>query len=156
MSRMSPEQTVLAFAFEARSLVADLNAALAEVFRPVGLTCVQAEALLALADLGTATLKQLGSHLVAESGHPSRLVSRLVADGLVTREPSRTDARAVSLALTDHGRVLAEAARAARAPLIEEVARAYGGRVSEGASLIRELRGHLSLPVHPPTGRNER
>lgn len=150
MSHASAEVDVLAFAFEARSFVADLNAALAEVFRPIGLTCVQAEALLALGHLGPTTLKELGEHLVAESGHPSRLISRLVADGLVAREVSARDARAVTLTLTDRGQACAEAAREARAPLIDEVACAYAGRLAAGARLMSELRRHLARPGAAP------
>ena len=56
---------VLAFSFEVKSLVTELNAALATLFRPLGLTCVQAEAIMALDDLGPVTLKQLAAHLVA-------------------------------------------------------------------------------------------
>lgn len=144
MSHESRESAVLAFSFEVKSLVVELNAALAALFRPLGLTCVQAEALMALDDLGRVTLKQLAAHLVAESGHPSRLVSRLVAERLITRTASDTDGRAIVLELTERGRNLAALARAARAPLLTEFSQRYGGRLDDAGDLIRSLRLTLS------------
>jgi|GEM_PF-1769458 len=136
--------TVLAFAFEIRSLVTELNTSLTALFRPLGLTCVQAEALMALDDLGRATLKELAANLVAESGHPSRLVSRLVDEGLVTRTASRVDGRALVLELTERGRELAERARTARAPLLHAFAQRYGDRLGEANELLRDLRTVLA------------
>ena len=135
---------VLAFSFEVKSLVTELNAALAALFRPLGLTCVQAEALMALDDLGPVTLKQLAAHLVAESGHPSRLVSRLVENGLVVRAGSQSDGRAVVLELTEEGAQRAAQARAARAPLLADFARRYGVRLETATALIRDLRDNLA------------
>lgn len=144
---MSCEQgavAVLAFSFEVKSLVTELNAALAALFRPLGLTCVQAEAIMALDDLGPVTLKQLAAHLVAESGHPSRLVSRLVENGLVVRTGSDRDGRAVVLELTEEGTQLAAQARAARAPLLADFAQHYGTRLDTATTLIRDLRHDLA------------
>jgi DNA-binding MarR family transcriptional regulator len=144
MSHESDAAAVLAFSFEVKSLVTELNAALAALFRPLGLTCVQAEALMALADLGPVTLKQLAEHLVAESGHPSRLVSRLVESGLVRRTGSESDGRAVVLELTAQGARFAARARAARAPLLAEFAQRHGARLDTATTLIRDLRHDLA------------
>ncbi|PWB98388.1 MarR family transcriptional regulator [Salinibacterium hongtaonis] len=144
MSRTSCEDAVLAFSFQLKSLTTELNAALAVLFRPLGLSCVQAEALMALDALGPVSLKELAAHLVAESGHPSRLVSRLVTDGLVVRTGSSTDGRAVVLELTEHGRELAGKAREARRPLVNDFARTHGARLAETAELLRELRAELT------------
>ncbi|MDF2555594.1 MAG: MarR family transcriptional regulator [Microbacterium sp.] len=144
MSHESSGAAVLAFSFEVKSLVTELNAALAALFRPLGLTCVQAEALMALDDLGPVTLKQLAAHLVAESGHPSRLVSRLVENGLVVRTGSESDGRAVVLTLTPAGERLAEQARAAREPLLADFAQHYGARLGAATTLIRDLRHDLT------------
>ncbi|GAA3589309.1 hypothetical protein GCM10022198_11450 [Klugiella xanthotipulae] len=135
---------MLAFAFELKSLATELNSALAARFRPLGLTGVQAEAIIALDSLGPVTLKELATHLVAESGHPSRLVSRLVDDGLVARTVSPSDGRAVVLKLTQHGRDLAARAREARQPLVEEFAHACDSRLSEAVDLLRQLRRTLA------------
>lgn len=144
MSRTSDVGAVLAFSFEVKSLVNELNAVLTALFRPLGLTCVQAEALMALGELGPATLKQLSEHLVAESGHPSRLVSRLVDDGLVARGASESDGRAVILTLTDRGQDLASQARQAREPLLAEFTQRYDHRLNETTELIGELRSALA------------
>ncbi|GAA4064997.1 MULTISPECIES: MarR family winged helix-turn-helix transcriptional regulator [Microbacterium] len=144
MSHESGAAAVLAFSFEVKSLVTELNAALATLFRPLGLTCVQAEAIMALDDLGPVTLKQLAAHLVAESGHPSRLVSRLVENGLVARTGSEKDGRAVVLELTGPGALLAAQARAARAPLLADFAEHYGARLDTVTTLIRDLRHDLA------------
>ncbi|WOQ15788.1 MarR family winged helix-turn-helix transcriptional regulator [Raineyella sp. W15-4] len=144
MSHDSSEASVLAFSFEVRSLVTELNGALTTLFRPLGLTCVQAEALMALGQLGPVTLKRLGDHLVAESGHPSRLVSKLVADGLVARRASESDGRAVVLELTSRGRDLAARAREARAPLLIEFSARFGGRLDQAIGVLRDVRSALT------------
>lgn len=81
---------------------------LAQQLRPLGLTPSQAEVLRVLADHAPLTLNGLGSLLVCESGSsPSRLVDRVVAQGLVNRRPGTTDGREVELTLTSEGTRLA-------------------------------------------------
>ena len=81
---------------------------LAHQLRPLGLTPSQAEVLRVLADHAPLTLNGLGSLLVCESGSsPSRLVDRIVAQGLVNRRPGTTDGREVELTLTAEGERLA-------------------------------------------------
>ncbi|WCC80371.1 winged helix DNA-binding protein [Cutibacterium equinum] len=96
-----------------------------------------------LAELGPVPLKELAGCLVAESGHPSRLVSRLVDLGYVTRSASADDGRAVILTLTEKGASLAAAAAEVRAPLLAAIAEGYGDRLAEATTLLRELRGEL-------------
>lgn len=144
---MSHKEEVVALAFELRSFVSDLNIALAERFRPLGLTCTQAEALLALEQIQPASLKELAEHLVAESGHPSRLVSRLVTDGLIDRKPSEQDGRAVLLSLTEEGRALARQADEARMPLVENIASHHGTDMGDTVAVLRSLRASLSSAV---------
>ena len=143
MSRDSEVEDALAFAFEVRSFVAELNAAMTALFRPLGLTCVRAEVLIVLAELGPVSLRALSEHLVAESGHPSRLVSRLVADGLVLRAPSTDDGREVVLQLTERGRRLARQAREIRRPLLEEVSRRLSDELGRGVGIVRDARDVL-------------
>lgn len=143
MSSKSVDGSVLEFVFEVKSMIAELNPVLTRTFRELGLTCVQADALMALERLGPVTLKELATHLVAESGHPSRLISRLDADGLVMRETAPEDGRAVLITLTARGAELAAAARVARAPLLAEFAQRFtGGRLDDATALVREVR-HL-------------
>ena len=81
---------------------------LAQQLRPLGLTPSQAEVLRVLADHAPLTLSGLGSLLVCESGSsPSRLVDRVVAQGLVNRRPGTADGREVELTLTPEGERLA-------------------------------------------------
>jgi len=111
-------------AFELKRVVTEYNAAFAAHLRPIGLTTLQAEALIALDDLGPVRLKQLATHLVAESGHPSRLVSRLERDGLATRGSGSGDA--VLIRLTARGTQLAGQSRTIRDRLTGALADALG------------------------------
>ena len=85
---------------------------LSQQLRPLGLTPSQAEVLRLIQDHGPTTLREIGRLLVCESGtSPSRLVARVVSQGLVDRRPSKTDRREIQLTLTDAGlRVCAEIA----------------------------------------------
>lgn len=80
---------------------------LAAELRPLGITPSQAEVLRVLRDHGPLTLNALGGLLVCETGNsPSRLVDRLVAQGLVKRGVDKVDRRYLALSLTTQGRAL--------------------------------------------------
>jgi DNA-binding MarR family transcriptional regulator len=80
------------------------NRLLAAELRPLGVTPSQAEVLRVLGDHGPLTLIALGELLVCETGNsPSRLVDRLVAQGLVRRDIDPEDRRYVMLSLTTDG-----------------------------------------------------
>src|SRR3954451_18263885 len=79
----------------------------AEALRPLGSPPSQAKVLRVLKEHEPLSLIALGDLLVCETGSPSRLVQRLVEDGLVERIPSSTDKRMVTLTLTDRGREVA-------------------------------------------------
>lgn len=80
-----------------------VNAAL----RPIGLTAAQAEVLLVLAAAEPLSLGDLGGLLVAEGGHPSRLVDRMVGAGWIERTSAADDRRRLELRLTPLGHGLA-------------------------------------------------
>jgi MarR family transcriptional regulator, organic hydroperoxide resistance regulator len=83
------------------------NRLLAAELRPLGITPSQAEVLRVLRDHGPLTLNALGGLLVCETGNsPSRLVERLVAQGLVKRSIDSVDRRYLALSLTTQGRAL--------------------------------------------------
>jgi MarR family transcriptional regulator, organic hydroperoxide resistance regulator len=83
------------------------NRLLAAELRPLGITPSQAEVLRVLRDHGPLTLNALGGLLVCETGNsPSRLVDRLVAQGLVKRGIDKVDRRYLALSLTPQGRAL--------------------------------------------------
>ena len=90
-----------------------------EAMRPLGLTAAQADALSVIAQTGPITLKDLGGLLIAEAGHPSRLVDRLVEAGLVDRAPAAGDRRRVILSATTAGKRLNRRVVAARSQLLE-------------------------------------
>ena len=143
-SKVEPDVSdAIDFAYELKALVPSLNAALTEVFHPIGLSCVQADALMALEERQPVTLSGLAQYLVAESGHPSRLISRLEAMGLVRRESSPHDGRASVLTLTDEGAAKAAAARRARAPLAQELASRHGEALRRITAELRMLRAEL-------------
>ena len=80
------------------------NRLLAAELRPLGVTPSQAEVLRMLGDHGPLTLTALGELLVCETGNsPSRLVDRLVAQGLIRRDVDPGDRRYVMLSLTTSG-----------------------------------------------------
>ena len=111
-----------------------------EAMQPLGLTGAQADALSVIAAAGPLSLKDLGGLLIAEAGHPSRLVDRLVEAGLVERREGRGDRRSVELSLTAKGRRLEKRAAAARAQLIEAGRALIGERDLEQAlTVLRDL-----------------
>jgi len=83
------------------------NRLFGDALQSLHLTPSQAEVLSVLQDHEPLSLIALGDLLVCETGSPSRLVQRLVEDGLVERIPSSTDKRMVTLTLTEAGREMA-------------------------------------------------
>jgi DNA-binding MarR family transcriptional regulator len=83
--------------------------------------------------------------LVAEAGHPSRLVDRLVEAGLVERRTAGEDRRRVELALTAKGRRLERRAVAVRGEVMDFARAIIGDRDIEPVlELLREFVGHTA------------
>jgi len=122
-----------------RAGMREMNAALADL----GLTAPQAEALAVLAQAGPLSLNQLGGLLIAEGGHPSRLVDRLVSAGWVARQEAAEDRRRVTLQLTAAGARLHAQAVQRTAPVFARLAeRLHGEDVAAAcAALAASLRG---------------
>src|SRR3954469_17731344 len=111
-----------------------------EAMRPLGVTAAQADALLVIARAGPLSLKDLGDLLIAEAGHPSRLVDRLVEAGLVERRAAGEDRRRVELSLTAKGRRLAKRAQEVREGILEVARELVGERDLQPAlDLLRDL-----------------
>ena len=111
-----------------------------EAMRPLGLSAAQADAVAVIAQTEPLSLKELGGLLIAESGHPSRLVDRLVDAGVVERRPDEQDRRQVVLHLTERGRRLSAEVAEARAELFALAESLLGGRdVSATVELLREM-----------------
>jgi DNA-binding MarR family transcriptional regulator len=112
---------------------------LADLLQPAGLTPAQAEVIAVLRDAdGPLTVRELGDRLVCEGGSPSRLVSSVVAAGLIERGERAGDRRAVVLSLTPAGRRAAREVAAAERELYEWLGGALSER--ETAALVRGLR----------------
>ncbi len=84
----------------------DIERRINEAMQPMGLTSAQADAIQVIAQKQPLSLKELGGLLIAEAGHPSRLVDHLVEAGLVERRVAAGDRRRVELSLTAAGRRL--------------------------------------------------
>jgi MarR family transcriptional regulator, organic hydroperoxide resistance regulator len=97
----------------------ELERRMNDAMRPLGLTAAQADALVVIAQAEPLSLKELGELLIAEAGHPSRLVDRLVEAGFVQRTPAGDDRRRVVLLLSAHGRKLVKRVLAAREEVLE-------------------------------------
>lgn len=80
------------------------NRLLNDLLKGIDLTASQAEVLRTLHDRKGISLKELGQLLICESGSPSRLVDRLVRDGLVEKIAHEKDSRYVTLELTQAGK----------------------------------------------------
>jgi DNA-binding MarR family transcriptional regulator len=107
-----------------RAGMREMNAALADL----GLTAPQAEALAVLAQAGPLSLNQLGGLLIAEGGHPSRLVDRLVQAGWVVRQEATDDRRRVTLRLTAAGAQLHAQAIQRTAPVFARLTERLEGQ----------------------------
>jgi MarR family transcriptional regulator, organic hydroperoxide resistance regulator len=117
-----------------------------EVMQPLGLTGAQADAIAVLAQAGPLSLKELGELLIAEAGHPSRLVDRLVAAGLVDRRPADDDRRRIELSLTANGRSLEKQIQRARADLFALARSLIGDRdLQPVLDFLRDLTQYSSF-----------
>lgn len=92
----------------------ELERRMNDAVRPLGLTGAQADALVVIGQAEPLSLRELGELLIAEAGHPSRLVDRLVEAGLVERRPAAGDRRRIELSLSRRGRSLGKRVLEAR------------------------------------------
>jgi MarR family transcriptional regulator, organic hydroperoxide resistance regulator len=97
----------------------ELERRMNDAMRPLGLSAAQADALAVIGQAEPLSLKDLGELLIAEAGHPSRLVDRLVEAGLVERRPAADDRRRVVLSLSARGRRLLRRVLAAREEVLD-------------------------------------
>ncbi|MEV6411852.1 MarR family transcriptional regulator [Kribbella sp. NPDC051718] len=119
------------------------NRLLAAELRPLGITPSQAEVLRVLRDHGPLTLSALGGLLVCETGNsPSRLVDRLVAQGLVQRDTDPDDRRYLALSLTAEGKSLSKRIDAVEEKLHAGIDHLVAGQpVAETITTLRAMAG---------------
>jgi MarR family transcriptional regulator, organic hydroperoxide resistance regulator len=111
-----------------------------DAMRPLGLTGAQADALTVIRQTQPISLKDLGDLLIAEAGHPSRLVDRLVESGWVERREAKDDRRRVVLSLTPAGRELEGQAAETRQQLLDLGHATIGDRdVQAATDVLRDL-----------------
>jgi DNA-binding MarR family transcriptional regulator len=129
------------------------RATAAGLLRELGLYPGQELLLMQLWDRDRQTSGELVRALNLDASTVTRMVIRLEEQGIVRREPSPMDGRAVIVALTDRGKQLAEAVRTAWAEL-ERITTAGMSRRERDDLLvaIRRLVGDLAsaAPNSPP------
>ena len=123
-----------------KALQRELERGSNELMKPLGLTGPQADALVVIGQAQPVALKDLGRLLIAEAGHPSRLVDRLVEAGLVERRAAEDDRRRLELELTRAGRRLARRVEKARQDLFD-ASRPHVDekRVAAATAVLRQL-----------------
>jgi MarR family transcriptional regulator, organic hydroperoxide resistance regulator len=128
------------FALLVKAIQRELERRVNDAMRPLGLTGPQADALVVIGQAQPLSLKELGDLLIAEAGHPSRLVDRLVEAGLVERLAAGDDRRRVELSLTARGRRLEKRVLAARESVFELARELLGDRdLGPALELMRDL-----------------
>jgi len=128
------------FALSVKAIERELTQRINEAMQPLGITAAQADALVVIAQAEPVSLKELGELLIAEGGHPSRLVDRLVESGLVQRRPAKDDKRRHELSLTARGRRLEKRVAAARQGIMDLARQLVPeGDVESAMKVLREL-----------------
>jgi DNA-binding MarR family transcriptional regulator len=110
-------QVCFALAVASRSVIALYRPVLA----PLGLTHPQYLVMLALWERSPRTVADLGDALLLEPATLSPLLKRLEAGGLVSRDRSPSDDRALAVTLTDRGRALRAEAEKVPAQIVKRL-----------------------------------
>jgi DNA-binding MarR family transcriptional regulator len=128
------------FSLSVKAIQRELDRQTNQVMDSLGLTAAQADALYVLGKAAPLSLKELGELLIAEAGHPSRLVDRLVHAGLIERKAAEDDRRRIVLSLTPKGRKLEQKILAAREGIFQLARELLGDRdLGPTVEVLREL-----------------
>lgn len=120
-----------------------IERAMNEALEPLGVTAAQADAIAVIGQAEPLSLRELGDLLIAEAGHPSRLVDRLVAAGYVERLAAAEDRRRIVLSLTRDGRKLAAKIEDTRRSVLDLARQLIGERdIEPTLELFNELLEH--------------
>ena len=134
------------FALSIKALQRELDRRTNEALQPLGVTSVQADALTVIRQAGPLSLSDLGDLLIAEGGHPSGLIDRLVDAGLVQRQAADDDRRRIELSLTRKGRQLEKRVVAARRSIMDAVRELIPDReLRRTVSFLRDLLQYTAL-----------
>jgi MarR family transcriptional regulator, organic hydroperoxide resistance regulator len=136
----APVDPLFELALILKAIQRELERRTNEAMAPLGITGAQADALAVIGQAGPLALKDLGDLLIAEAGHPSRLVDRLVAAGLVERRAAQDDRRRIVLSLTQEGRRLEKRIHEAREGVLDLARQLIGERdLDPMLATLREL-----------------
>ena len=128
------------FSLSVKAIQRELDRQTNQVMESLGLTAAQADALYVLGKASPLSLKELGELLIAEAGHPSRLVDRLVQAGLVERQAAEDDRRRIVLSLSPKGRKLEQKILKAREGIFQLARELLGDRDLEPTlEVLRDL-----------------
>lgn len=135
-----PMDPLYEFALSVKAVERQLERATSEAMKPLGITGPQSDAIFMIGLAGPVSLKELGDLLIAEAGHPSRMVDRLVAAGYVARSPAADDRRRVVITLTPKGRELEKKVLEIREDIFSLGRVLVGGRdIDPALALLREF-----------------
>lgn len=147
-SHESPDDPVRGVMDSLRRIVQSLRAPAAA---PAGLSAAQRFVLAQLADEDGATIGELARRTATHQSSVSVVVAKLARAGLVKRERSPTDARAVVARLTPRGRRAAKSAGPLpQDALVDGLAKMPAARRRQLAALLAEWTRHSGLPETPP------
>ncbi|WP_349899087.1 MarR family winged helix-turn-helix transcriptional regulator [Parafrigoribacterium soli] len=132
-------QVCFGLAVAARTVIAHYR----PVLQPLGLTHPQYLVMLALWERNPRTVRDIGEALFLEPATLSPLLKRLEAAGLLTRERSATDERALDVALTEKGAALRVQA--------EEVPGKIVDRLGVPVEELQEIRATLTKLIAAAT-----
>lgn len=121
-----------------------------------GLTDAQWKPLLALAYCEGASASQMARKIACDNGATTRLIDRLEDKGLVRRERSESDRRAIHLHLTDDGRRAAQVVPYVIADVLNGfLADLTESEIEQLGSLLQRVleRGRLEVPCQPDSER---
>jgi DNA-binding MarR family transcriptional regulator len=125
-----------------------LNQLLKSDLKPHGITIANWRVLAVLAANNDITMSDIASYAMIEPPTASRMVDRLVADGLIERRTGDSDRRVRSLALTPLGR---ETYGAVRDLAFAHTARALGGlseaECAQLTDLLLRIEANLGAPL---------
>lgn len=143
----TPYDTSRSLGMQLRRIVTQLVATVDRRMEPLGLTDAQWRPLLCLLHGSPATATELARRCGLDTGGLTRLVDRLIAKGLCTRERSDIDRRVVWISLTAEGRRTAEQLPAMLAVVQQEL---LHGINSEDEARLRALLTHMERNVAAP------
>lgn len=130
-----------------RRLVTQIVATIDRRVEPLGLTDAQWRPLLCLWHGSPASATDLARRCGLDTGGLTRLIDRLAAKGLCTRERSEVDRRVVYISLTEEGRAKAEQLPALLAVVQREM---LAGFSAEDEALLRALLARMERNVAAP------